>query len=95
MMTSERRRNERPHPTPTTLGAAKIPLCKTPSRNKGTVVERRPFDDGWLQLEYRVYKPTGRRSGPYCSFYWTKDGKRKREYAGRDLDAWMDIKSRK
>ena len=61
--------------------------------NKGTVVERRPFDDGWLQLEYRVYKPTGRRSGPYWSFYRIEDGKQKREYVGRNLDAWIAKRS--
>jgi len=52
-------------------------------RGYGTVVERRPYQGGWLQLEYRRNKKTGTLSGPYWQFRYLEGGKQKVKYIGK------------
>jgi hypothetical protein len=53
------------------------------------VVEYRPHEDGYLQLELRRYirrDGSARERGPYWYFQFHEDGKRKKLYLGKTSD---------
>ena len=53
------------------------------------VLEYRPYEDGYLQLELRRYvrrDGSARERGPYWYFQFHKDGKRKKLYLGKTSD---------
>ena len=53
------------------------------------VLEYRPFDDGYLQLELRRYirlDGSARERGPYWYFQFHEGGKRKKLYLGKTSD---------
>jgi hypothetical protein len=58
--------------------------------SRSGVLERRPYADGVLQLEYRRNPKTGTRSGPYWYFKYRRDGRQRTEYVGKDLEGWME-----
>ena len=48
-----------------------------------TVVERRSYQDGILQLEYRVNPKTGTERGPYWYFHFREGSKQRTLYLGK------------
>jgi hypothetical protein len=48
----------------------------------GTTVERRPYRDGTLVLEYRRAK-SGKLTGPYWTFRWREEGRPRSVYVGK------------
>jgi hypothetical protein len=53
------------------------------------VLEYRPYEDGYLQLEIRRYvrlDGSARERGPYWYFQFHEDGKRKKLYLGKTSD---------
>jgi hypothetical protein len=46
------------------------------------VVERRPYANGVLQLEYRTNPKTGNERGPHWYFKWRENGKQRTKYVG-------------
>jgi hypothetical protein len=61
---------------------------------QSTVVERRNYGSGILQLEYRTNPKTGTRRGPYWYFYWREEGRQRSLYVGKtdDPEAELDEK---
>jgi hypothetical protein len=59
-------------------------------RRQGTsassVVERRSYRDGILQLEYRTNPKTGKQRGPYWYFKHRVDGRQRTIYVGATDD---------
>ncbi len=59
-------------------------------RRQGTsassVVERRSYRDGILQLEYRTNTKTGKQRGPYWYFKWRENGRQRTTYIGATDD---------
>jgi hypothetical protein len=53
---------------------------------QSTVVDRRNFGRGILQLEYRSNPKTGTQRGPYWYFYWREGGKQHSLYVGKTDD---------
>ncbi len=47
-----------------------------------SVVERRDFGSGILQLEHRANPKTGTRRGPYWYYHYREDGRQKTLYVG-------------
>lgn len=50
---------------------------------RSSVVERYDHRDGYLQLEYRFNRATGRRQGPYWSYRFWRDGRQRKIYLGK------------
>jgi hypothetical protein len=53
------------------------------------VLEYRPYEDGYLQLELRRYirrDGSARERGPYCYFQFHEGGKRRKLYLGKTSD---------
>jgi hypothetical protein len=50
---------------------------------QSTVVQRRNYGRGILQLEYRANPKTGTQRGPYWYFYWREAGKQRSLYLGK------------
>ncbi len=48
-----------------------------------SVVERRDYDNGILQLEYRANPKTGKQRGPYWYYHYREDGRQKTLYVGK------------
>jgi hypothetical protein len=53
---------------------------------QSSVVERRSFGSGILQLEYRTNPKTGTQRGPYWYFHYRKAGKQRTLYVGKTSD---------
>jgi hypothetical protein len=53
---------------------------------QSSVVERRNYGRGILQLEYRANLKTGTRRGPYWYFYWREEGRQHSLYVGKTDD---------
>ena len=51
-----------------------------------TVAERRSYQDGILQLEYRVNPKTGTERGPYWYFHFREGSKQRTLYLGKTDD---------
>ncbi len=47
-----------------------------------SVVERRNYGNGILQLEYRSNPKTGKQRGPYWYYHYREDGRQKTLYIG-------------
>ncbi len=47
-----------------------------------SVVERRDYGSGVLQLEYRANPKTGTKRGPYWYYHYRQDGKQRTLYVG-------------
>ena len=63
------------------------------------VLENRPYEDGYLQLELRRYvrrDGSARERGPYWYFQFHEHGKRKKLYLGKttDPEGTLDAKRR-
>ncbi len=48
-----------------------------------SVVERRDYGNGILQLEYRANPKTGRQRGPYWYYHYREDGRQRTLYVGK------------
>ena len=48
-----------------------------------SVVERRDYGNGVLQLEYRSNPKTGKQRGPYWYYHYREDGKQRTLYVGK------------
>lgn len=48
-----------------------------------SVVERRDYGNGILQLEYRANPKTGKQRGPYWYYHYREDGHQKTLYVGK------------
>ena len=57
---------------------------------ESSIVERRDYQNGVLQLEYRANKKTGTRRGPYWYFKYRQGGRQHTEYIGSEenLEEW-------
>jgi hypothetical protein len=53
---------------------------------QSTVVERRSFGSGILQLEYRTNPKTGTKRGPYWYFHLREAGQQRTLYVGKTDD---------
>jgi hypothetical protein len=53
---------------------------------QSTVVERRSYGSGILQLEYRANPKTGRQRGPYWYFHYREGGRQRTLYVGKTDD---------
>jgi hypothetical protein len=53
---------------------------------QSTLVERRSFANGILQLEYRTNPTTGTTRGPYWYFHYREGGKQHTLYVGKTDD---------
>ncbi len=53
---------------------------------QSTVVERRSFGSGVLQLEYRTNPTTGTKRGPYWYFHYREGGRQRTLYVGKTDD---------
>jgi len=53
---------------------------------QSTVVERRSYGSGILQLEYRTNPTTGRQRGPYWYFHYREEGRQRTLYVGKTDD---------
>ena len=51
-----------------------------------TVVERRSYQEGILQLEYRANPKTGTQRGPYWYYHFREGGKQRTLYLGKTDD---------
>jgi hypothetical protein len=51
--------------------------------NASSVVERRDYGNGILQLEYRANPKTGKQRGPYWYYHYRQDGKQRTLYVGK------------
>lgn len=60
-----------------------------------SVVERRDYRDGVLQLEYRANPKTGKQRGPYWYFKYRKDGRQKTIYVGATEDPESTLATRR
>ena len=50
---------------------------------QSTLVERRSFGNGILQLEYRTNPNTGTTRGPYWYFHYREGGRQRTLYVGK------------
>ena len=53
---------------------------------QSTLVERRSFGSGILQLEYRTNPNTGTQRGPYWYFHYREGGRQRTLYVGKTDD---------
>ena len=53
---------------------------------QSSVVERRSFGSGILQLEYRINPKTGTRRGPYWYYHYREGGRQYTLYVGKTDD---------
>jgi hypothetical protein len=53
---------------------------------QSTVLERRSFGSGVLQLEYRTNPKTGTKRGPYWYFHYREGGRQHTLYVGKTDD---------
>jgi hypothetical protein len=53
---------------------------------QSTVVERRSYGSGLLQLEYRANPKTGTTRGPYWYFHYRDGGRQRTLYVGKTDD---------
>jgi len=53
---------------------------------QSTVVERRSYGSGVLQLEYRANPKTGTTRGPYWYFHYREGGRQRTLYVGKTGD---------
>ena len=53
---------------------------------QSTVVERRSYGSGVLQLEYRANPNTGTTRGPYWYFHYREGGRQRTVYVGKTDD---------
>jgi hypothetical protein len=53
---------------------------------QSTVVERRSYGSGILQLEYRANPKTGTTRGPYWYFHYREGGRQRTLYVGKTGD---------
>jgi hypothetical protein len=53
---------------------------------RSTLVERRSFGNGILQLEYRTNPKTGTTRGPYWYFHYREGGRQHTLYVGKTDD---------
>jgi hypothetical protein len=53
---------------------------------QSTVVERRSYASGILQLEYRANSKTGTQRGPYWYFHYREGGRQRTLYVGKTDD---------
>jgi hypothetical protein len=53
---------------------------------QSTVVERRSYGSGVLQLEYRANPKTGTTRGPYWYFHYREGGRQRTVYVGKTDD---------
>jgi hypothetical protein len=53
---------------------------------QSTVVERRSYGSGVLQLEYRANPKTGTQRGPYWYFHYREKGRQRTLYVGKTDD---------
>jgi hypothetical protein len=53
---------------------------------QSTVVTRRSYSSGILQLEYRTNPTTGTQRGPYWYFHYREGGKQRTLYVGKTED---------
>jgi hypothetical protein len=53
---------------------------------QSTVVERRSYGSGILQLEYRANPKTGTTRGPYWYFHYRDGGRQRTLYVGKTDD---------
>ena len=53
---------------------------------QSTVVERRSYASGVLQLEYRANPKTGTTRGPYWYFHYREGGRQRTFYVGKTDD---------
>lgn len=53
---------------------------------QSSIVDRRNYGRGILQLEYRANPKTGTRRGPYWYFYWREEGRQHSLYVGKTDD---------
>jgi hypothetical protein len=51
--------------------------------SSSSVVERRNYGNGILQLEYRANPKTGRQRGPYWYYHYREDGRQRTLYIGK------------
>jgi hypothetical protein len=75
----------------TTTGAELEAVRKALERRRellaqSTVLERRSFGSGVLQLEYRTNPKTGTQRGPYWYFHYREGGKQHTLYVGKTDD---------
>jgi hypothetical protein len=68
----------RPYAKPLSAGAS--------FSRRSTVLERRSFGSGVLQLEYRTNPKTGTQRGPYWYFHYREGGKQHTLYVGKTDD---------
>ena len=61
-------------------------VFKTQEESKHTVLERRPYRNGYLTNEYRINAKTGTASGPYWQYRGVEDGKQINLYLGKTDD---------
>jgi hypothetical protein len=62
------------------------------------VLEYRPYEDGYLQLELRRYirrDGSARERGPYWYFQYHEDGKRRKLYLGKTSDPESTLASKR
>jgi hypothetical protein len=53
---------------------------------QSTVIERRSYGSGILQLEYRINPKTGTQRGPYWYFHYREGGRQHTLYVGKTND---------
>jgi hypothetical protein len=83
-------RRERQRRAPSDGGGGYAPRVQEDAAPPVTeVVEYRPYEDGYLQLELRRYirrDGSARERGPYWYFQFHEGGKRKKLYLGKTSD---------
>lgn len=86
----EELRRERERRAPSAGGAQGAPRIQEDAAPPVTeVLEYRPYEDGYLQLELRRYirrDGSSRERGPYWYFQYHEGGKRKKLYLGKTSD---------
>ena len=95
----EIRRERRRRATSAGGGEAASPLGEGAAPPVTEVLEYRPHEDGYLQLELRRYirrDGSARERGPYWYFQFHEGGKRKKLYLGKtaDPEGALDAKRR-
>ena len=95
----EIRRERRRRATSAGGGEEASPLGEGAAPPVTEVLEYRPYEDGYLQLELRRYirrDGSARERGPYWYFQFHEGGKRKKLYLGKttDPEGALDAKRR-
>jgi hypothetical protein len=62
--------------------------------SSSSVLERREYGTGLLQLEYRANPKTGKQRGPYWYYHYREDGKQKTVYVGKTDTPEKALKSK-